>query len=209
MRKPNAKPLPTAPQAVAAFTRKEPLTSLARDIQAVAIAAADLDYEASRRYPPDQLLDAPVLLRGERIEQPTGTGADNPGEPVTFTEPCNCPQFLALQAKLEAMTANRDDRERARAEADKIACKVFAEASELRAELEKLGYIFRASDTLKRERDDLRAELVTLKKAMAARLQSEHDREWVETYRSALSGGAGNFSAAFADGAHGKRAVKL
>jgi hypothetical protein len=62
----------------------------------------------------------------------------------------------ALRAQLATVTQERDEREAARAEADRIACKVFAEQGDLRAQL---------ADAMQ-ERDELRTILALAAQAV-------------------------------------------
>jgi len=62
---------------------------------------------------------------------------------------CNCDELIAARETIARLTVEIDKREAARAEADKIACKVFAMDSSLRLELA----------TVTQERDALRTSL--------------------------------------------------
>jgi hypothetical protein len=100
----------------------------------------------------------------------------------------------AARETIARLTKERDEREAARAEADRIACKVFAEHAALTAE----------------------------RVALRAQVETEHERRWWETYNAALTGVlaySGNEppltksphkeSALHADAAHGPRGEQV
>jgi hypothetical protein len=69
--------------------------------------------------------------------------------PTVISPSCNCDELIAARETIARLTVEIDKREAARAEADKIACKVFAMDSSLRLELA----------TVTQERDALRTSL--------------------------------------------------
>ena len=141
--KPRAKAMPALLITEASTAASGPLTSLVRDIQAVAIAAADAT-------PDDQPSAAPVLLPGQSEARLEGAAADNRSEPSTYEPPCG-PECEGCQIdeaegadkrtiarlgdKLRNATARAEEREAARATLDALCLKVIAERDEARKQL--------------------------------------------------------------------------